>query len=229
MYRLMEELSQVNNIDAKLTQLQERLSTAENEYQKHAKQLSDNRQQAAKNLSKKVTQKMQLLSMQGGKFFVALEPMSIPNMYGLERVEFLVSANPGQPLQPLNKIASGGELSRIGLAIQVISAQNTATLIFDEVDSGIGGSVAEIVGQLLKELGNKSQVLCITHLPQVASQGHHHLQVKKHTKNNVTQTTIQILSVAERIHEIARMLGGIKITGQTLAHAKEMLDNKISH
>lgn len=171
---------------------------------------------------------MHQLGMPGGKFEIQLETIkeSSINPHGLERIEFIVSANPGQPLQSLAKVASGGELSRISLAIQVITAQSnvTPTLIFDEVDVGIGGSTAAIVGQLLRQLGNSAQVLCVTHLAQVAANGHHHLQVNKSTEKNQTRTEIKLLNNEEKIQEIARMIGGMKITKQTLAHAKEMLE-----
>jgi DNA repair protein RecN (Recombination protein N) len=171
---------------------------------------------------------MQQLGMPGGRFEIALEPIKEEQISpaGLERIEFMVSANPGQPLQPLAKVASGGELSRISLAIQVITALSniTPTLIFDEVDVGIGGGTATIVGQLLRQLGRNAQVLCVTHLPQVAALGEHHFQVHKATEKNQTNTTIKILNEEEKVNEIARMLGGVKITKQTLAHAKEMLE-----
>jgi DNA repair protein RecN (Recombination protein N) len=170
---------------------------------------------------------MQQLNMAGGVFEVKLEslPEEQYSATGKERVEFLVSANPGQPLKALNKVASGGELSRISLAIQVITAQNgrIPTLIFDEVDVGIGGAVAEIVGQQLQALSQTRQVLCVTHLPQVAALGHHHLQVNKQTGKGVTRISLKELSAEERADEIARMLGGVKITEQTRSHAVEML------
>jgi DNA repair protein RecN (Recombination protein N) len=166
--------------------------------------------------------------MPGGRFEIQLEatPEEKITPYGLERCEFMVSANPGQPLQALAKVASGGELSRISLAIQVIAAQSnvTPTLIFDEVDVGIGGGTAAIVGQLLHKLGNTAQVLCVTHLPQVAAHGKQHLLVQKITEKDHTHTRIKNLNAEEKVHEIARMLGGVKITQQTLAHAKEMLE-----
>ncbi|MFZ5600923.1 MAG: DNA repair protein RecN, partial [Pseudomonadota bacterium] len=141
------------------------------------------------------------------------------------QVEFIVCTNPGQPAKPLGKVASGGELSRISLAIQVACAAktNVATLVFDEVDVGIGGAVAQIVGKLLRELGRSNQVLCVTHLPQVAAQGHTHLHVNKQTKRNQTHTDIAALAQDEKVSEIARMLGGLKITEQTLAHARELI------
>jgi len=140
-------------------------------------------------------------------------------------VTFEVAANPGQSPQPLVKVASGGELSRISLAIQVIATHiaATPTVIFDEVDSGVGGGVAEIVGRLLRDLGDERQVLCVTHLPQVASQAHHHLRVSKITDGRVSRTTMADLSFEDRIEEIARMLGGLKITSRTRDHAREML------
>lgn len=145
--------------------------------------------------------------------------------HGLEQVEFLVSANPGQPLRPLAKVASGGELSRISLAIQVITAQTSRipTLVFDEVDVGIGGPTAEVVGQLLRRLGERGQVLTVTHLPQVAAQGHHHLFVHKARGAQETHTAVAALDGSERVEEIARMLGGLDLTEQALAHARQMI------
>lgn len=204
------------------------MQSLEKDYLTVATQLSNSRQKVAKKLSKNIQESMQQLGMPGGKFDIQLETIkdSSINPYGLERIEFVVSANPGQPLQSLAKVASGGELSRISLAIQVITAQTnvTPTLIFDEVDVGIGGSTAAIVGQLLRKLGNTAQVLCVTHLAQVAAQGHHHLQVNKFTEKNQTRTQINQLNGEEKIQEIARMIGGMKITKQTLAHAKELLE-----
>jgi len=149
-----------------------------------------------------------------------------PLKNGMDRIEYLVSLNPGQPLQPLSKVASGGELSRISLAVQVTGSKDKGipTLIFDEVDSGIGGGVAETVGKLLHSLSDKRQIFCVTHLAQIASQGDHHLQVAKATHAGTTLTRVGELNDEERIDEIARMLGGVKITDQTLAHAKEMLN-----
>lgn len=222
------ELQQLDNSDQNLNALQEKLQLLEKEYFEIATQLSQSRQKIAKKLSKNILESMQQLGMPGGKFEIQLDTIKdLPiNANGLERIEFMVSANPGQPLQPLSKVASGGELSRISLAIQVITAQSniTPTLIFDEVDVGIGGSTAAIVGQLLRQLGNSAQVLCVTHLAQVAAQGHQHLQVNKFTDKNQTHTEINLLSAQDKIQEIARMLGGMKITKQTLAHAKEMLE-----
>ena len=149
-----------------------------------------------------------------------------PHPQGLEDLEFLVSTNPGAAPQPLGRIASGGELSRISLAIQVVTASDgtVPSMVFDEVDVGIGGAVAEVVGRLLRQLADRAQVLCVTHLPQVAAQGHHHLQVSKSGDKQQVQTRLAALDEAARVDEIARMLGGVKITDQTLAHAKEMLE-----
>ena len=207
-------------------------------YMQLAKKLSEGRQLAATKLSQKITAEMQRLSLSGGKFEVALTPQ-VPSSVGLEQVEFLVSGHAGVVARPLNKVASGGELSRISLAIRVVTAQkeNIPTMIFDEVDVGIGGGVAEVVGQLLKQLGepqsgatvgaNQSigrQVLVITHLPQVAALGTHHLRVSKALVNGQTLSSISTLNADERVQELARMLGGVEITQTTLQHAKEMLN-----
>ncbi len=203
-------------------------------YQVSAKQLSAKRQAAAKTLSQKISTEMQRLSLAGGQFSVALQACE-PSANGLETVEFLVAGHAGVEPRPLNKVASGGELSRISLALHVTlalnslgdgqsAAQNSVPcMIFDEVDVGIGGGVAEVVGQLLKQLGVERQVLVITHLPQVAAQAAQHLQVSKTQANGATLSHIQALSKNERVEEIARMLGGIQITETTRSHAKEML------
>jgi DNA repair protein RecN (Recombination protein N) len=193
-------------------------------YGKSAQELSAGRKQAADRLGKEITARMQTLALAGGGFAVSLEAQT-PAASGFEQVEFLVAGHAGVPLRPLSKVASGGELSRISLAIRIVTAQqgDIPTMIFDEVDVGIGGGVAEIVGQLLKELGVKRQVLVITHLPQVAAQGAEHLRVSKSVTDGQTLSRIEILDQAERIDEIARMLGGVEITDTTLQHAKEML------
>ncbi len=170
---------------------------------------------------------MQQLGMAGGRFAVDLEPLpaEAAGAGGCDRIAFLVSANPGQPLQPLARVASGGELSRISLGIQVATAEvgSVPTLVFDEVDVGIGGGVAEIVGRLLRRLGDARQVLCVTHLPQVAAQAHHQLRVRKETLDGATHTRIEPLADASRLEEVARMLGGTEITQRTRDHASEML------
>ena len=182
------------------------------------------REVAAKKLSYAVTAQMQLLAMQGGKLEIVLCPAD-PWSDGLERCEFLVAGHAGATARALTKVASGGELARISLAIAVITATLTpvGTLIFDEVDSGIGGAVAEVVGLLLRRLGKSRQVLCVTHLPQVASSANHQWQVTKTTENDVTRSTLKVLNDLERIEEIARMLGGIEITDVTRKAAYEML------
>ncbi len=227
--RLAQELANIEGADARLEQLQKDAAMARQAYLALAEKLSAARAKQAQELQKQVTARMQQLGMPGGQLEIQLERVAEDQYaaHGLERVEFLVSANPGQPLKPLNKVASGGELSRISLALQVITAQSgrIPTLIFDEVDVGVGGGVAEIVGQQLRALSEQRQVLCVTHLPQVAAQGRHHIQVSKETKKEATRITLRTLGAEERRDEIARMLGGVKITGQTLAHAGEMLNN----
>jgi len=226
--RLATELADIEDFDVNLDKLEASRRAAETAYREQAGKISKARAVAAKKLAKAVTDKMQELGMAGGKFEIALAPLPQDEISatGLERIEFLVSANPGQPVRPLNKVASGGELSRISLAIQVVIASlgRIPTLIFDEVDVGVGGRVAEIVGQLLRDIGGTRQVLCITHLAQVAALGHHHVRVNKDSKANETWITVTPLSAAERVEEIARMIGGVEISKQTIAHAKDMLD-----
>ncbi|VAW95945.1 DNA repair protein RecN [hydrothermal vent metagenome] len=226
--RLADELDTLQNADVRLGNLESEIQQAANTYLNVANELTKKRQTAAKKLSKRVTASMQTLGMEGGKFEVACNVSDDAHYsaFGADTIEFLVSANPGQSLKPLAKVASGGELSRISLAINVITAKDTRipTLVFDEVDVGIGGRVAEIVGRELRALSEHSQVLCVTHLPQVAALGHHHLQVNKTSDKNVTTTQITHLSKELRIEEIARMLGGLNITEQTRSHAKEMIE-----
>jgi len=226
---LKQEQEDLEQADVKLGDLQKQIETAKNGYLKTAKKLSTSRRKTAVTLSEKITDAMQGLSLQGGQFKAELIDLGEAqwSSNGAENTEFLVSANPGTPVKPLNKVASGGELSRISLAIQVITAQaaRIPTLIFDEVDVGIGGSVAEIVGLQLRALGQRRQVVCVTHLPQVAALGHQHYQVSKSSDQTTTVTQINPLDNTQRIDEIARMLGGIKITEQTLSHAKEMIES----
>lgn len=224
---LFEELESLNADDDALEQLGEELAAYAQHYHEKAEELSRARQQAAESLAVAVEAEIQRLGMPGGKFNVVLKPTPTGDLmpHGLEQVEFLVSANPGQPLRPLAKVASGGELSRISLAIQVITAQTsrTPTLVFDEVDVGIGGPTAEVVGQLLRRLGERGQVLTVTHLPQVAAQGHHHLFVHKARGSDETHTAVAALEGGDRVEEIARMLGGVDLTEQALAHARQMI------
>ncbi|WP_322980950.1 DNA repair protein RecN [Pseudomonas sp. C11] len=225
--QLFEELEGLNADDEAGERLAEELTAYERHYQEKAAELSALRGNAAESLSAAVQQEMQALGMPGGRFSIQLQALEStePNGNGLEAVEFLVSANPGQPLRGLAKVASGGELSRISLAIQVITAQTSRvpTLVFDEVDVGIGGPTAEVVGQLLRRLGERGQVLCVTHLPQVAAQGHQHLFVHKRRGEGATSTAVSQLDESGRIEEIARMLGGVDLTEESLAHARKMV------
>jgi DNA repair protein RecN (Recombination protein N) len=223
---LKTELLTLENSDVALQDLEAELKRLETSYRKAAEDLHAKRVKTAADLGKKVTAVMQELGMGGGKFSIAVEADKERfTAKGMDQVEFMVSANKGQPEKPLAKVASGGELSRISLAIQVIAAQATAipTMIFDEVDSGIGGGVAEIVGRQLRTLAAKRQVLCVTHLPQVASQTHQHLRVAKQTKGQTTLTRIEALDKKDQVEELARMLGGVEITETTRKHAKEMI------
>ncbi|NYT85402.1 DNA repair protein RecN [Pollutimonas harenae] len=194
------------------------------QYQSQAELLSKARHKTSKKLSQQVTAAMQDLAMQGGSFKVNLSNCP-PGAGGNEAIEFLVAGHAGTSPKPLAKVASGGELARISLALSVIASQaaRVPTLIFDEVDTGVGGAVAEVVGKLLRELGDRHQVLCVTHLPQVAARGAHHYEVKKSSTRSGTLSQIEALNDEERVHEIARMLGGLKITDTTRRHAREML------
>jgi DNA repair protein RecN (Recombination protein N) len=205
--------------------LARREAEARADYEKSAKRLSAGRAKTAAALSQAVSEGMQQLAMAGGRFEAALEPLPEGAACGLETVEFRVAANPGQSLRSLAKVASGGELSRIGLAIQVVAshAGDTPTLIFDEVDAGIGGRVAEIVGRMLRQLGRERQVLCVTHLPQVAARADWQWSVTKEQADGATLCRVADLDMEGRVGEIARMLGGVKITDTTLRHAREML------
>ena len=210
-----------------MERLQEELDAYARHYRDKAEELSQLRHTAAASLRAAVEKEIQTLGMPGGRFSVELTPNRNDELHpaGLEQVEFLVSANPGQPLRALAKVASGGELSRISLAIQVTTAQTSRvpTLVFDEVDVGIGGPTAEVVGQMLRRLGERGQVLTVTHLPQVAAQGHQHLFVHKERGSEQTQTAVARLDAAGRIEEVARMLGGVDLTEESLAHAKKLL------
>jgi DNA repair protein RecN (Recombination protein N) len=198
------------------------------DYQSFSTQLSGRRQQAASELQLRISATIKELGMPHGEFIVLVKSAehAEPQRNGQDSIDFLVTTNPGLPAKPLGKVASGGELSRISLAIQVTTSpdKTTPTMIFDEVDSGIGGGIAEIVGQKLRRLSKNRQVLCVTHLPQVAAQADQHLFVAKNQKAAVTSSSVRRLSDAERVTEIARMLGGVTITENTLAHAKEMLE-----
>jgi DNA repair protein RecN (Recombination protein N) len=222
---LENELAELDSADNNLNALKKQQAEALEVYRKFAAQLSAGRLAAARALMKDVTARMQTLGMAGGGFLIDItQPNGEPTANGFDAVEFRVKTNPGQPPRPLAKIASGGELSRLSLAVQVAcSAKDARCMVFDEVDSGVGGAVAEIVGRELKALGYSGQAICVTHLPQVASQGHHHLRVTKLTDGKHTRTTISELTMDERAEELARMLGGLEVTGKAREHAREML------
>jgi len=210
---------------ADLESLEHAEKQAHKAYLEEARQVSKLRLKAAPALSAAITQAMQGLGMQGGQFKVALNSLEQPAQYGLEQAEFLVAGHSGTTPRPVGKVASGGELSRIALAIAVTTSQlgQAQTLIFDEVDSGVGGAVAETVGRLMKQLGKDRQVMAVTHLPQVAACSDQHLVVAKQTEKGSTFSTVEPVNGSRRVAEIARMLGGEKLSGTTLAHAKEML------
>ncbi|QYJ85170.1 DNA repair protein RecN [Shewanella mesophila] len=222
------ELSTLDSDEEKLQEIDEQLESCKQGFIAHAKKLSQSRSRYAKELDKQVTQSIHELSMPKGKFVIDVrfnEEIMSPN--GCDTIEFQVTTNPGQPLQAISKVASGGELSRIGLGIQVITAKKVATptLIFDEVDVGISGPTAAVVGKMLRSLGESTQVLCVTHLPQIAGNGHQHMFVNKQSKAGQTETSMVPLDKNQRIEELARLLGGDTITNNTLANAKELLQS----
>ena len=224
--RVEQEVAMLDNVGVSLTALERQLSATTAQYRSAAQRLSEARRTAAQLLGVQVTALMQTLGMAGGEFAVQVTPSETEfSAFGSDEVEFLVSANPGQPLKSLAKVASGGELSRISLAVQVAGRASSSPLcmVFDEVDAGIGGAVAEIVGRQLRELGERAQVLCVTHLAQVASQAHSQFRVTKLSDGKITRTAVKPLGSAERTDEIARMLGGIDISEQARAHARDML------
>ena len=218
---MLEALSAASNIAA-LAALE---ASAKAAFDALAKDLSAKRKFAAAELGHRVSAMMAGLAMAGGRVEVALAPLTEPASFGLESVEFLTATHPKQALGPLSRVASGGELSRLGLAIQVVLSEvaTVPTLIFDEVDAGIGGGVAAAVASLLRQVGVRRQVLCVTHLPQVAACADAHCRVAKKTRKNAVSTELAQLGGAERIEEIARMLGGHDITAKTRAHARELL------
>jgi len=225
--KLVEEFDELNSMDESIESLNKDLEKISVEYHKAAKKLSTKRRKAAKQLEDYLTEAMQTLGMKGGKFAIecSSKPTDTPSVNGLDHVLFNVSANPGAAPRPMSDVASGGELSRLSLAVQLITSERNRvpTLIFDEVDTGVGGGVAETVGQQLRKLGDRCQVLCVTHLPQVAAQGHYHVKVSKQSSDNKTLAESRTLTDEESLEEIARMLGGVKITKRTLEHAREML------
>ncbi len=224
--QLAKELEGLERAELDLAVLRKDLASALESYRVQAQQLSARRVTAGRALAKDITTRMQTLGMSGGRFQVEVtqDGNADPEQHGIDQIEFRVTANPGQPLRALAKVASGGELSRLSLAVQVsCAARETRCMVFDEVDSGIGGAIAEIVGRELRSLGSRGQVLCVTHLPQVASQGHQHLRVTKLTDGRTTRTALTELSPEDRVEELARMLGGVEVTAKAREHAKEML------
>ena len=224
---LQQEFEELGSIDESVETLEEELHKIASDYNKAANKLSAKRKKSATQLTKHLTNAMQTLGMKGGVFDIdiAVRKQEHPTPNGVDQVVFKVSANPGAALRAMSEVASGGELSRLSLAVQLIasSRNRVPTLIFDEVDTGVGGGVAETVGQQLRQLGDRCQVLCVTHLPQVAAQGHHHIKVSKKSSDKKTLAESKQLTKAESLEEIARMLGGVKITKRTREHAREML------
>jgi DNA repair protein RecN (Recombination protein N) len=224
--RTEQELQSLDNAEQSLAEAERQLEQLTQDYRAASQRLTKARKRAAGALSEQITRLMQTLGMSGGRFAVGVEPSEADiGPHGSDEIEFLVSANPGQPLKSLARVASGGELSRISLAVQVAAAAKVTSLcmVFDEVDAGIGGGIAEIVGRQLRDLGERSQVLCVTHLAQVASQAHSQFKVTKHTDGKVTRTAVKTLKTTDRVDEIARMLGGVDVTDRARAHAREML------
>jgi len=225
--QLRAEFAELERAELDLAQLRKELAAALEAYRSQAQDLSGKRQKVARALAKDITARMQTLGMSGGRFEadVTQDGNADPTQHGIDQIEFRVSANPGQPPRALAKVASGGELARLSLAVQVsCAAQDTRCMVFDEVDSGIGGAVAEIVGRELRKLGDRGQVLCVTHLPQVACQAHHQLRVTKLTDGRTTRTTLNELAPTERVEELARMLGGVEVTDKAREHARDMLN-----
>lgn len=222
--KLKSELEELESGEERITQLQEEIEALTHKCMAAARKISSQRTTAAKALSADVTARMQELGMQGGSFSIAVSHSDQLMRHGLDKIEFLVAGNPGQTLMPIKRVASGGELSRIALALQVSATESTSipTLVFDEIDVGIGGGVAEIVGRQLHRLGSGRQVLCITHLAQVAAYAKQQLRISK--AGEPVEAKIEVLGSDSRVEEIARMMGGIEITEQTRAHAREMLE-----
>lgn len=223
---LQTELAALETVEQDVSALRRQQAEALATYRDLATKLSASRTTTARTFSKEISARMQTLGMTGGRFQVEVAPHAStePQSHGLDQIEFRVTANPGQPLRTLAKVASGGELARLSLAIQVAClAGAMRSMVFDEVDAGIGGAVAEIVGKELRALGARGQVFCVTHLPQVASQGHHHLRVVKLTDGKTTRISLVDLSGEDRVRELARMLGGVQVSDKALAHAREML------
>ncbi|MHB0774692.1 DNA repair protein RecN [Halomonas sp. WWR20] len=224
--RLRDELVGLESGDHDLEALTAEVEALRDNYRLRARAISAARCEAATAFGREVQDQLAFLAMGKATFEVEVESRNAPQPNGLDQVRFLISANPGQPPRPLAKVASGGELSRISLAIQVVAAIHSTipTLVFDEVDVGISGATAEIVGQMLRRLGSQGQVMTVTHLPQVAAQAHQHLHIEKQVHDDTTLTQMALLDTSGRVRELARMLGGVHLSDRTLAHAREMLD-----
>ncbi|WP_445158719.1 DNA repair protein RecN [Halomonas sp. E14] len=224
--RLHQELEGLEGGDHDLEALRSEVESLRDRWREQARGVGETRREAASRFGKAVQEQLAFLAMGKARFEVEVATRQSPQPEGMEGVRFLISANPGQPPRPLSKVASGGELSRISLAIQVVAARHSTipSLVFDEVDVGISGATAEIVGQLLRRLGENGQVMTVTHLPQVAAQAHHHLHIEKQARRDTTLTRMALLDEAGRVSELARMLGGVHLSDRTLAHAREMLD-----
>ena len=229
--KLGEELSQLTQPEYDLDALQARLEEVENQYRTLATKVSNKRTRVAKTLSTGITQALAKLGMEKARVEIDINhnPTATPSTYGLDSIVINAQTNPGQKMLPLSQVASGGELSRISLAIQMIAVDklDVAVLIFDEVDSGVGGAVAEVVGRELRVIGEQRQVMCITHLAQVAANAHHHYRVNKQSQTSDTASAIEYLDRSDRITEIARMIGGVTLTENTYLHAQEMLEASI--
>jgi len=223
--QLSQELAELKGQDQSLDDLLVELETVEQSYIGHAQALSSARKKTSTKLCKELLKQLKLLALDKAQvsFLVDDQPIHNANQYGLDDIQLLVSFNPGQPLQPLSKVASGGELSRISLSLQILIQQGPGTLIFDEIDVGVGGATAERMGRLLKDLGSNKQVISVTHQPQVAALAHHHLLVNKLSGKQQTRTQMRELGPDQRQQELARMMGGLEISDLTLAHAKDML------
>jgi DNA repair protein RecN (Recombination protein N) len=224
--QLQEELARLEGGEEDLETLEAEVDALREQWRGQARQVGEARRQAATRFSTAVQEQLAFLAMGKARFEAEVLERDTPAAEGLEGVRFLISANPGQPARPLAKVASGGELSRISLAIQVVAARHSTipSLVFDEVDVGVSGATAEIVGQLLRRLGEQGQVMTVTHLPQVAAQAHRHLHIEKRAEQETTLTRMALLDEAGRVGELARMLGGVNLSERTLAHAREMLD-----
>ena len=224
--RLRQELDSLTQPDCDLDSLTSQLQQAEQQTMALAEKISNNRSAAAGKLSTEITQALAKLGMQKAKLDIQVSPLKQLTSSGLDKIVINIQTNPGQNMLPLTQVASGGELARISLAIQMIAVDKleVPVLIFDEVDSGVGGAVAEVVGKALRDIGAHKQVMCITHLAQVAANAHHHYRVNKYSEDEDTASAIEYLEHEHRVTELARMIGGVKLTENTFLHAQEMLE-----